>query len=77
MARTLELHPDRLFPAVPTRTRRRNAWRIAPGKLLTIMRDGMSDVTDFLTCLSVYAVEAYTELKHVMVKLGEPDGGAA
>lgn len=48
---------DRLFPAVPTKTRRRNAWRIAPGKLLTIMRDGVSDVTDFLTCLSVYAVE--------------------
>ena len=27
--------------------------------------------------MSVYAVEAYTELKHVMVKLGEPDGGAS
>jgi len=27
--------------------------------------------------MSVYAVEAYTELKHVMVKLGEADGGAS
>jgi 1-pyrroline dehydrogenase len=27
--------------------------------------------------MSIYAVEAYTELKHVMVKLGEPDGGAS
>jgi len=27
--------------------------------------------------MSVYAVEAYTELKHVMIKLGEAEGGAS
>jgi CRP-like cAMP-binding protein len=50
--------PDASFPAVPTKARRRSGWRIAPGKLLVLLRDGISDISDFLTCLCVYAVEA-------------------
>lgn len=50
--------PDEKFTAVPTRARRRAAWALSPGKLLILLRDGMSDITDFLTCLCLYAVEA-------------------
>ena len=50
--------PDRKFPAVPTRARRRAAWRPIPGKCIVLLRDGMSDVSDLLTCLCAYATEA-------------------
>ncbi|MFT4978395.1 MAG: hypothetical protein ACI8S6_004305, partial [Myxococcota bacterium] len=50
--------PGEKFVAVPTAARRRSAWKLSPGKLLVLLRDGMSDVTDLLTCLCAYAVEA-------------------
>ena len=50
--------PDAQFLPVASAARRRAAWQPFPGKLLMLMRDGISDVTDFLTCLCVYAVEA-------------------
>jgi len=50
--------PDQKFEPVSTRARRRAAWRPLPGKLIVLLRDGITDVTDFLTCLSLYAVEA-------------------
>jgi CRP-like cAMP-binding protein len=50
--------PDSKFEAVRSRARRRSAWECMPGKLLILLRDGISDVTDFLTCLSLYAIEA-------------------
>lgn len=46
------------FVPVPSRARRRAAWQPLPGKLLLLLRDGISDVTDLLTCLCLYAVEA-------------------
>lgn len=55
--------PDRKFEPVPTKARRRAAWRLMPGKTLVLLRDGVSDVTDFLTCLCLYAVEA-KKLRH-------------
>ncbi|MCW8140267.1 MAG: cyclic nucleotide-binding domain-containing protein [Planctomycetota bacterium] len=55
--------PDEKFAAVVTRARRRAAWRLMPGKLLVLLRDGISDITDFLTCLCLYAVEA-KKLRH-------------
>lgn len=50
--------PAAQFTAVGSSARRRAAWQPLPGKLLVLMRDGVSDVADFLTCLCVYAVEA-------------------
>ncbi|MEZ6185047.1 MAG: cyclic nucleotide-binding domain-containing protein [Planctomycetota bacterium] len=51
--------PDTLFPQVSTRARRRLAWEVFPSKLMVLLRDGISDITDFLTCLCCYAVEAF------------------
>ena len=50
--------PDDKFPPVRTRARRRAAWRPIPGKCIVLLRDGMTDVTDLLTCLCAYAIEA-------------------
>lgn len=54
----LYANPDDKFLPVSTRARRRSAWQMTPGKLLILLRDGVSDVTDLLTCLCAYAVEA-------------------
>lgn len=51
--------PDRMFSRVSTRARRRLAWELFPGKVMVLLRDGISDITDFLTCLCCYGVEAY------------------
>jgi CRP-like cAMP-binding protein len=50
--------PDRMFDVVRTAARRRSAWQPVPGKLVVLLRDGVSDVTDLLTCLCLYSVEA-------------------
>lgn len=50
--------PDSKFDRAETAARRRSAWQMMPGKTLILLRDGLSDVTDFLTCLCLYAVEA-------------------
>ncbi|RMG08171.1 MAG: cyclic nucleotide-binding domain-containing protein [Planctomycetota bacterium] len=50
--------PDSKFEAVHTKARRRAAWECMPSKLLILLRDGVSDISDFLTCLCLYAVEA-------------------
>lgn len=50
--------PDSKFDAVETRARRRSAWTPMPGKTFILLRDGISDVTDLLTCLCLYACEA-------------------
>lgn len=50
--------PDSKFEPVSTQARRRATWRPLDGKLITLVRDGITDVTDLLTCLSLYAVEA-------------------
>ena len=50
--------PDEKFAPVRTKARRRSAWQLTAGKVLVLLRDGMSDITDFLTCLCGYAVEA-------------------
>jgi len=54
----LYAEPDTKFQPVRTRARRRAAWRPIPGKCIVLLRDGMSDITDLLTCLCAYAVEA-------------------
>lgn len=55
--------PDEKFEPVRSAARRRAAWRPLPGKLIVLLRDGVSDITDFLTCLCLYAVEA-RKLRH-------------
>ena len=50
--------PDSRFISVPTDARRRNIWEMLPGKSLVLLRNGLSDLADFITCLCLYAVEA-------------------
>ena len=50
--------PDRFFPGISTTARRRDVWELLPGKNLVLLRNGLSDLTDLLTCLCLYAVEA-------------------
>jgi hypothetical protein len=49
---------DSLFPKIETRARIRFIWEIMPGKSLALLRNGLSDLTDLVTCLCLYAVEA-------------------
>lgn len=51
-------HPDAFFPVIPSTARRRAVWELLPGKDMILLRNGMSDLTDLLTCLCLYAVEA-------------------
>jgi len=60
---TLELpplyqSPDEKFARVRTRARRRQAWTLMPSRTLVLLRDGITDISDLLTCLCAYAVEA-------------------
>lgn len=50
--------PSSLFPVVATAARRRNVWQMLPGKNMVLLRNGLSDILDFLTNLCVFAVEA-------------------
>lgn len=50
--------PDAKFtPISPGKARRRSLWQLMAGKVLVLTRDGLADVTDFLTCLCLYATE--------------------
>jgi hypothetical protein len=49
---------DSLFPKIETQARIRFIWEIMPGKSLALLRNGLSDITDLITCLCLYAVEA-------------------
>jgi hypothetical protein len=60
--------PDHLFEPVPTDARRRDVWQMVPGESLVLLRFGISDLTDFITCLCVYAVEA----RKIRRRLDEP-----
>jgi CRP-like cAMP-binding protein len=65
--------PNAAFEAIETRARRRSAWSPMPGKIFILLRDGISDVTDFLTCLCLYACEA----KKIRRRLRSPENLAA
>lgn len=60
--------PDNIFKKIPSKARRRNIWEMLPGKNMALIRSGMSDLFDILTCLCVYAVEA----KKMRLKLHNP-----
>ena len=61
--------PDDLFSAVPTVARRRNVWEMLPGKDLVLLRNGVSDLIDFVSCLCLYAVEA----RKIRKRLSDPE----
>ncbi|MFW5802161.1 MAG: cyclic nucleotide-binding domain-containing protein [Spirochaeta sp.] len=55
---TMYEHPNLFFEPISTAARRRDIWELLPGKNLVLLRSGLSDLTDLLTCLCLYAVEA-------------------
>jgi Family of unknown function (DUF6909)/Cyclic nucleotide-binding domain len=60
--------PDGLFPKVPTEARRRDVWETLPGSNLVLLRNGLSDLVDLISCLCLYAVEA----KKLRARLRDP-----
>lgn len=50
--------PDRRFTRIETRARRRAVYEMIPGKNMVLVRDGLSDLFDFISCLCLYAIEA-------------------
>ncbi len=50
--------PQRHFEAIETDGRRRTVYQMMPGKSIVLLRDGMSDLIDLLSCMCLYAVEA-------------------
>lgn len=67
-----------LFRETTSPARRRATWAMMPGKTLTLLRDGISDLLDLVTCLCIYSVEA-RKLRHrltraeLLVDLAGPD----
>ena len=57
------------FEPVRTRARRRSVYEMMPGKSMVVLRDGMSDLVDLVTCLCIYAVEA-RKIRH---RIRDPD----
>lgn len=57
------------FTPVPTNARRRTAYEMMNGKTLILLRDGLSDLLDFVTCLCIYAVE----VRKLRRRLQQPD----
>ena len=49
--------PDEIFKPVASAARRRDIWEMLPGKSMVLLRSGISDLMDFVTCLLVYANE--------------------
>lgn len=54
----LYVDPDKIYQVVPTAARRRNVWQMLPGKNMVLLRNGLTDILDFLTNLCLFSVEA-------------------
>lgn len=65
--------PSEVFAPVATVARRREIWEMLPGKSLILLRSGRSDLTDFVSCLCLYAVEA----RKIRKRLQDPQYVAA
>jgi CRP-like cAMP-binding protein len=50
--------PDDSFQRISTKSRPRAVYEMLPGKSMVLLRDGLSDLIDLVTCLCLYAVEA-------------------
>jgi len=66
---TVYASPERLFPFVPTEARHRFVYEMMCGKDMVLIRDGLSDLVDFVTCLCIFAVEA----RKIRYRLNHPD----
>lgn len=55
---TVYASPELLFPAVSAEARHRFIYEMMPGKDMVLVRNGLSDLVDFLTCLCLFSVEA-------------------
>lgn len=66
----LYVDPDRRFSSVPTPARRRAVYEMIPGKNMVLIRDGLSDLVDLVTCLCLYAIEARKIRRRVRDKGG-------
>ncbi|HTX73322.1 MAG TPA: cyclic nucleotide-binding domain-containing protein [Rectinemataceae bacterium] len=66
---TVYASPDRLFPFVATEARHRFIYEMMGGKDMVLIRDGLSDLVDFVTCLCIFAVEA----RKIRYRLNHPD----
>ncbi len=55
---SLYADPDDRFTPVPTAARRRSIYEMMPGKNMVLVRDGVSDLVDFICCLCLYGIEA-------------------
>jgi hypothetical protein len=58
-----------LFPFVATEARHRFVYEMMSGKDMVLVRDGLSDLIDFVTCLCLFAVEA----RKIRYRLNHPD----
>jgi hypothetical protein len=61
--------PDLLFPPVPTEARRRFVYRMMAGKDMVLVRSGLSDLLDFVTCLCLFSVET----RKIRYRLNHPE----
>lgn len=61
--------PDRAFLPIATAARPRSTWEMLPGKSMVLLRDGISDLIDFLSCLCVYSVE----VRKIRNRLEQPE----
>jgi len=66
---TVYASPELLFPFVPTEARHRFVYEMMSGKDIVLIRDGLSDLADFVTCLCAFAVEA----RKIRYRLNHPD----
>lgn len=66
---TVYASPERLFPFVSTEARHRFVYEMMCGKDMVLIRDGLSDLVDFVTCLCIFAIEA----RKIRYRLNHPD----
>jgi len=66
---TVYASPEKLFPFVPTEARHRFVYEMMSGKDMVLIRDGLSDLLDFVSCLCIFAVEA----RKIRYRLNHPD----
>jgi len=60
--------PGDFFPKAPSPGRRRDAWEMTPGKNLVLLRHGITDLLDLVSCLCLFSVEA----EKIRRRLSEP-----
>lgn len=68
--------PSQYFRAIETPARRRVIYELAPGKVMIVLRDGVSDLIDLMTCMCAYSVEAKklrrrVQRPHLLKRLAE------